>query len=62
MNTASRHTEVCQSCGAVGYGNATCSACIKEWPRLGFDEEYVARLLDIIGDRAPEPPFGTTFH
>ena len=62
MSIEARHTEVCLSCGAVGYGNMTCSVCIKEWPRFGISEECVARLLDVIGDRAPEPPFGTTFH
>ena len=56
------YDETCPSCGAVGYGNATCSACIKEWPRVaGISQEYVDELLAFIGDRAPEPPFGTVF-
>ena len=63
MSIEARFTEVCPSCGAVGYGNATCSVCIKEWPRFGIvSEEYAARLLDILGGRPPEPPFGTVFH
>ena len=60
--TEPRYTEVCPSCAAVGYGNITCSVCVKEWPRFGIPEESVAQILSIIGDRAPEPPLGTTFH
>lgn len=62
MTIEPRHTEVCQSCGAVGYGNATCSVCVKEWPRFGISPWTVALLLRAIGSRPPEPPLGTVFH
>ncbi len=62
MSAESRHSEVCPSCGAAGYGNATCSVCVKEWPRFGISKETVAQVLNIIGDRPPVPPFGTVFH
>jgi len=57
-----RRQEVCQSCGAVGYGNLTCAACVREWPRFGIaSQEDADKLLAAIGDKPPEPPFGTRF-
>ena len=57
-----RCQETCRSCGAVGHGNATCSACVAEWPRFGISQEMVDRLLRAIGDQPPERPFGTIVH
>jgi hypothetical protein len=50
---------VCLSCGAVGYGNATCRDCVSQWPRFGIPQEAVDGILAAIGDRSPDPPFGT---
>ena len=52
---------VCPHCGAVGYGNATCSDCVRQWVRFGISQDTVDQLLRAIGDRPPEAPFGTVF-
>lgn len=52
----------CRECGAVGYGNATCRACVSQWPRFGMSQETTDALLRAIGDQPPQAPFGTVFH
>ena len=41
-------TLFCRTCGAVGYGNATCRDCVKQWPRFGVSQEIVERLLEAL--------------
>jgi len=55
-----RSQYVCPTCGAVGYGNATCRDCVLQWPRFGMLD--VEPLLRAIGDKPPEAPFGTRWH
>jgi hypothetical protein len=50
--------EICSTCGAVGYGNASCRACVVEWPRFGIQQDLVDRLLTAIGNQPPEAPLG----
>lgn len=57
-----RYRYVCQACGAVGYGNATCRDCVAQWPRFGMPQATVDNLLRAIGDQPPEAPFGTKWH
>lgn len=57
-----RFRYTCQACGAVGYGNGTCKGCVREWPRFGMPQHLVDILLECIGDRPPEAPYGTTWH
>jgi hypothetical protein len=49
-----RYRETCRACGAMGYGNATCSACVRQWPRFGMKD--IERLLKAIGDKPPVDP------
>lgn len=54
---------VCPQCRAVGLGNATCRWCVARWPAMGIaTQDSVDRMLRLIGDRLPDPPFGTLFH
>jgi hypothetical protein len=61
-NDRERNRHVCQACGAVGYGNATCRDCVAQWPRFGHPQSSVDSLLRALGNRPPEAPFGTTWH
>ena len=59
---ADRYSETCSTCRAVGYGNATCSACVRQWPRFGISQETTDRLLAAIGDQIPDTPVGSAHH
>jgi hypothetical protein len=50
--------EVCVTCGAVEFGNATCRDCVSRWPNRGISQETVDRLLATIGDQPPARPVG----
>ena len=56
-----RKDEVCQACRAVGYGNATCSWCVRQWSRFGISQDTVDQLLAAIGNQLPDPPIGAQY-
>jgi hypothetical protein len=61
MGDDGRMNETCSVCKAVGFGNATCSACVRQWVRFGIPQASVEMLLNAIGNRMPDPPCGTLF-
>ncbi len=54
--------EICSACQAVGHGNMTCRWCVAQWPRFGISQDSVDQILKGLGDRLPDPPFGTRYN